>query len=293
MEFGRVEISKLQDIDFTLPVGSFLPGDNNFGGLRIYVGCAKWAHAKWIGRLYPAGTDEKLLLQEYARHFNSIEFGASFYDIPSIEKIAQWRAQVAGNPGFKFCPKFPQSISHVRRLKNADELTRRFYERIAGFGNHLGPLVLQLMDNFSPKSLADLKAYLAALPKEFPVFLEVRNKDWFTEPGARKELFGMLRDLQVGAVITDAAGRRDCVHMEVTTRETMIRFVGNDLHRTDYTRIDAWVKRIKEWKAQGLEAVWFFIHELDETNSPEMADYLISRLNVELGTQLQRPGLIK
>ena len=59
----------------------------------------------------------------------------------------------------------------------------------------------------------------------------------------------------MGAVITDTAGRRDCVHQRLTTPFAFIRFVGNNLHPTDYSRMDDWVERIQEWFDQGLERV--------------------------------------
>jgi uncharacterized protein YecE (DUF72 family) len=80
--------------------------------------------------------------------------------------------------------------------------------------------------------------------------------------------------------------------MELTTPHTMVRFVGNNLHPTDYTRADAWVKRIKNWKEKGLQTLWFFVHQPDENNSPEMCGYIIKELNRELYIDLQPPKLI-
>jgi hypothetical protein len=45
--------------------------------------------------------------------------------------------------------------------------------------------------------------------------------------------------------MSDTYGRRDCVHMELTTPEATIRFAGNNLAPSDYTRLDAWVERLK------------------------------------------------
>jgi len=159
------------------------------------------------------------------------------------------------------------------------------------FGDKLGPLFLQLGDNYTPKSFADMKVYLQSLPKDVPVFVEVRHKDWFTAP-YKDELFGMLKELNIGAVITDASGRRDCVHMELPTPHAFIRFVGNSLDKTDYQRVDEWVDRIKGWATQGLQSVWFFMHQHDERYSPELADYVSDELNKALGLHLRRPVFI-
>jgi uncharacterized protein YecE (DUF72 family) len=104
------------------------------------------------------------------------------------------------NPGFKFCPKFSQSISHIRRLKNAEDVTTSYYEGIMAFGDKLGPLFLQLSDNFTPKSLPELTAYLEQLPTDVPVFVELRHKDWFAVPENRDTVFSLFKRLNIGAV---------------------------------------------------------------------------------------------
>jgi uncharacterized protein YecE (DUF72 family) len=206
--------------------------------------------------------------------------------------INKWKEKADSNPAFKFCPKFSQSISHIRRLKNADDITTIYYEGIMAFGDKLGPLFLQLSDNYTPKSLPELKAYLESLPKDVPVFVELRHKEWFADATIRTQVFELFHQLNIGAVITDATGRRDVVHMELPTPHAFIRFVGNSLHRSDYARCDEWVERIKQWRNMGLQSAWFFMHQHDERYSPELADYVIEKLNKELGTQLQRPKFI-
>ena len=86
-----------------------------------------------------------------------------------------------------------------------------------------------------------------------------------------------------------AAGRRDCVHMHLSKPECFIRFVGNGLHPTDYTRCDEWIDRIAKWADMGLQSVWFFMHQHDERYSPELADYVVEKLNERLGLSLLRP----
>src|SRR5204863_2327081 len=90
----------------------------------------------------------------------------------------------------------------------------------------------------------------------------------------------------------DTASRRDCAHMYVTIPKTFIRYVGNSLHTTDFTRIDDWVNRIRDWLRSGLGELYFFIHMHDEAMSPELAVYLIDKLNDVCGLQLQRPKFI-
>ena len=124
------------------------------------------------------------------------------------------------------------------------------------------------------------------------MFLELRQPDWYTD-GYDKELYEFMSSKHRGLVITDAAGRRDCVHMHLTTPECFIRFVGNGLHPTDYTRIDAWVQRIKIWMKEGLEHCYFFMHQHDELHSPELIKYFIEQMNKHCHTKIPLPVIME
>ena len=297
MEFGRVSPEELRMVDFTLPPDTDLTmstlqsaSKNNL--FQVHIGCAKWGRKEWLGKIYPPKTKEANFLDEYVKHFDSIELNATFYQVYGPATISKWKEKAAVNPSFKFCPKFSQSITHIRRLKNADDITTTFYEGILAFGDKLGPIFLQVSDSFTPKSLPELTAYLERLPTDVPVFVELRHKDWFGVKENSDAVFTMLHRLGIGAVITDASGRRDCVHMNLPTPHAFIRFVGNSLDKTDYLRIDEWVERIKQWKAMGLQSLWFFMHQHDERYSPELCDYVVDELNKALGLQLHRPVFI-
>lgn len=298
MEFGRVTPEELINIDFTLPPDApltveTLTSAKNEQPMQIHVGCAKWGRKEWVGQIYPPKTKDANFLDEYVKHFDCIELNATFYNVYPPATIAKWKEKAESNANFKFCPKFSQSISHIKRLKNAEEVTTTFYEGITAFGEKLGPLFLQLSDNYTPKSFSELKAYLEHLPTDIPVYVEVRHKEWFANAEVRDALFNMLRDLNMGAVITDASGRRDCLHMTLPTPHAFIRYVGNGLTPGDYARVDAWVDRIKKWRDMGLQSCWFFMHQHDEQYSPVLADYTVKQLNEVLGLNLRRPQFIE
>ncbi|SDM58870.1 Uncharacterized conserved protein YecE, DUF72 family [Daejeonella rubra] len=299
MDFGRLAENEFPLVDFTLPADTSLTTQVLKEATKpirpdLYVGCAKWGRKEWVGMIYPPKTKEADFLAEYVKHFNSIELNAIFYGMPKKEQVNAWRKKAeASRTDFKFFPKFTQSISHIKRLNDAEELTSQYLESISEFGNTLGPAFLQLSDNFGPKNFETLKSYLEKLPSDFDVFVEVRHKDWYEDTTARKDLFDMMHSLKKGSVITDASGRRDCVHMELTTPDAFIRFVGNGLHPTDFSRIDAWVERLANWKDQGLNKIYFFLHQHDEKDTPILADYTIKKLNEKLGTDLKPPGLLE
>ncbi|HEX6847934.1 MAG TPA: DUF72 domain-containing protein, partial [Chitinophagaceae bacterium] len=282
MEFGRVQESELQNIDFDLP-GEPGPNKRILEGkkrhnAKVYVGCAKWGTLEWIGKIYPPKTRERNFLQHYVEHYNCIELNATHYKIIGASGISRWRDKAKGKD-FLFCPKMYQGITHRGTLRGKEFLTREFLRGVLAFEGHLGPILVQVGDTFSPNRKADLFKFMSSLPKDVQFFLEVRHPAWFSKESIREELFEFLRDNNIGAVITDTAGRRDCAHMHLTIPKTFIRYVGNSLHETDYTRCDAWVRRIKYWLDNGIQEVYFFMHMHNEATSPELTVYLVDQLN--------------
>jgi uncharacterized protein YecE (DUF72 family) len=296
MEFGRVPESELDHIDFSLPpepAGNkkILKGKPVMNP-KVYVGCAKWGRQEWVGKIYPLKTKEKDFLQHYVEHYNSIELNATHYKIYGETGISKW-ADKAKDKDFKFCPKMYQGVTHRGSLKGKDFISTEFFRGIVAFGKHLGPVFVQVSDSFSPNRKKELFDYLASLPKDLTFFLEVRHPNWFARPDIREELFDTLTALNMGAVITDTAGRRDCAHMHLTIPKAFIRYVGNSLHTSDYTRCSNWVERIKYWLDRGLEELYFFMHMHDEATSPELTVYLVDIMNAEMGLNLIKPRLIE
>lgn len=293
MEFGKISTEELEQIDFTLPKD---PPSNKkvlaqgSGNTKFYIGCAKWGRKDWIGKLYPKGTKEKDFLAAYATQFNSIEFNGFFYNVHSRTQVEKWVSMVPDD--FLFCPKFTQSITHLRRLRNAQAETDAFLNVVDAFGKHLGPIFLMPHPQMSPNQRDVIEEFMSSLPKDVDLFLELRHEAWYTDKGGyNNELNDYMVANGRGLIITDAAGRRDCVHMHLSTPECFIRFVGNGLHPTDYTRVDDWVKRIKKWMEQGLEKCYFFMHQHDELHSPELIAYFIKQLNKHAGTKIPLPKL--
>jgi uncharacterized protein YecE (DUF72 family) len=295
MEFGRVEENELFNVDFSLPEE---PGSNKkilkgkpAKHVKVYVGCAKWGRPEWVGKIYPQKTREKNFLQHYVEHFNCIELNSTHYKIIGAKGISKWKEKAKGRD-FKFCPKMYQGITHKGSLKGKEFLTGEFLRGVRAFEEHLGPIFVQVSETFSPNRREELFKFMLSLPKELQFFLEVRHPAWFSKELIREEFFEFLSENNIGAVITDAAGRRDCAHMRLTLPKTFIRYVGNGLHSTDYTRSDVWVQRIKYWLDQGLEELYLFMHMHDEAMSPELTDYLVEKLNDQCGLNLARPKFL-
>jgi uncharacterized protein YecE (DUF72 family) len=296
MDFGKVLPKELESVDFSLPIepaaNKLVLIGKKFKSPKIYIGCAKWGRREWIGKIYPKGTKDVNFLEHYVKHYNSIELNATHYQVYGPEAISKWAAKANGID-FKFCPKVPQIISHYSGFNNTDAITDSFLEGVLAFKEHLGPIFLQVSERYSPNQRDKLFNYLQSLPINLQFFLEVRHPDWFADKILHKELFDTLRSLNIGAVITDTAGRRDCAHMELTIPKAFIRYVGNSLHPTDYTRTDVWIERLKYWIDNGLQELYYFMHMHNEATSPELTVYLVDKLNTTLGLKLKKPQFVQ
>jgi uncharacterized protein YecE (DUF72 family) len=295
MEFGKTSSEVLSAGKFPLPPDDphTLPVLERAGqteSCHVYTGCAKWGRKEWVGKIYPRGTKESDFLRVYAQHFNSIELNATFYKTPSFRQAEEWKSKV--RPGFVFSPKIPNSISHIHRLKNTTERMERFLQGIAGFRENLGPLFLMLHPEMGPESLPAVEAFIPTIPKEMKLFVELRHPDWYKNTDAFHNVFHLLERHGAGAVITDACGRRDCLHMRLTIPEAFIRFAGNDLHPTDYSRVDDWIQRIRVWKRCGLKRVYFFMHQNEEVHSPVLAQYAVRQFNKHCDAGLPEPMFV-
>jgi uncharacterized protein YecE (DUF72 family) len=293
MDFGKLkDISK---VDFSLPPDnpltiqtlSLSPRTNT---PNIYFGLPVWTNKEWIGKIYPSNVKEKDILSHYCQQFNTIELNVTHYQIPTQETIQRWKD--AANEGFKFCPKFPQIISHDRQLVGCEALTIEFCDAVLGLDEHLGMTFLQLSPNFNPRQIKFLEKYLQSLPKDFPISVEFRHQDWFRDKNIWANTCSMLAEMKVGTVITDVSGRRDVSHNTLTTPNLTLRFVGNGRHQTDYSRIDAWCSRLITWLEMGLENAYIFVHCDENTFAPELTKYWIQKLNALGNLQIKEPRII-
>lgn len=288
MQFGKV--SNPEEIDFTLPKDNtgtkkLLNNCKDEAPFEVYVGCAKWNKADLKG-FYPRDTKDELAY--YSTQFNSIELNATFYNMPKVQQVITWREK--SQDGFKFFPKLTNSITHYKRLLNVQDTLEVYCDAISHFEDKLGMAFMQLHDNFSPKEFDKLKQVLTHFPVGIPLAVEVRNEAWFADKKIWDAYTSLLEELKITNIIVDTAGRRDMLHMHLTTPAAFIRYVGAN-HSSDSIRLDDWVKRIKKWRKEGLQRLYFFIHQNVEAESPLLAAHFIKELNAALKLSLNIPAL--
>lgn len=286
MQFGKV--SNPGKVDFTLPkdapeTAALLKSFKNDKPFEVYVGCAKWNRSDLKG-FYPRGTKDEL--SYYSRQFNCIELNATFYKMPDVNQVETWRNKTP--EGFKFFPKVTDLITHYRRLINVQEPVENFCNAISNFEEKLGMAFLQLHDNFAPKDFERLKAVLEDFPKGIPLAVEVRNEAWFNDKKTSKAFGNLLEKLRMTNIIVDTAGRRDMLHMRLTTPAAFIRYVGAN-HPSDITRLDDWILHITKWRKAGLQKLYFFVHQNIEKESPLLAAHFIKEMNRVFKLDLKVP----
>ena len=287
MKFGSVETT--DDLKLTLPADhpdtlSVLNKSRN-GSPDVFVGCAKW-NKKDLKGFYPRGIKDEL--EYYSRQFNSIELNATHYRIFGPDQTAEWRDKTPDN--FKFFPKVVNSISHYKRLKGVESVMEEYCIGIRGFEEKLGMAFLQLRDDFSPKDFDRVEHFMEIWPDDIPLAIEFRHTDWFNDDTVSARVYELFEKKGIANIITDTAGRRDLLHMRLTTPVAFIRYVGaND--ESDITRLDEWVGRLNVWKEQGLQKLYFFVHQNVEKESPLLSAHFIKALNREWDMNLKVPAL--
>lgn len=285
MKFGSVE--SIKGIDFSLPKDhpdtKIVLGGKEAKKLDISVGCAKWNKTD-LKNFYPKGTKDELAY--YSTQFNSIELNATFYQSFGKEQFVKWKEKTP--KGFKFFPKIPQTISHLKRLNEVKNLTDEFCLSASGLEEKLGMIFLQMHDNFKPKDFDRLEKFVREFPKGFPLAIELRNAEWFNVKSDFEKVSTLFKKYKVTNIIVDTAGRRDIIHMRLTTSTAFVRYVG-DNHGCDYSRLDPWIERIAKWKKEGLKELYFFLHQNHELESPLLSAYFIEKLNKKLGVKLHIP----
>jgi uncharacterized protein YecE (DUF72 family) len=287
MQFGKVDDPG--SVDFTLPpdhpdTQKLLAQQKNKKPFQAYVGCAKWNKTD-LKNFYPKGTKDELAY--YSTQFNSIELNATFYNAPSRDQVIAWKQKTPD--GFKFFPKLSNTISHFKRLNEVKSVTDEFCNAVAAFEEKLGMVFLQLHDNFKPKDFVRVEKFISEFPAGIPLGIEVRNAEWITNKADAQRLYTLLEENKKTNIIVDTAGRRDMLHMRLTSPTAFIRYVGAN-HESDYARLDDWLVRIKAWQRLGLQELYFFVHQNIEKESPLLSAYFIEKLNKQLGLDLFVPG---
>jgi uncharacterized protein YecE (DUF72 family) len=200
------------------------------------------------------------MLRYYGERFGTVEINNTFYRMPTATALEAWSSDVPA--GFRFVLKAPQKITHVQRLKNADELASQFLDAAAALKDRLGPLLFQLPPNLK-KDAGRLRDFLALLPADRRTAFEFRHPSWFDD-----EVFGLLRERQAALCIAEADDDLE-VPFVATAGWGYLR-----LRRADYSdaELAEWLGRVR---SNGWDDVFVFFKHEDEGKGPRMATRLL------------------
>jgi uncharacterized protein YecE (DUF72 family) len=154
---------------------------------KVYAGASGWAYSSWKPDFYPVKLASAKFLSYYATRLNSVEVNYTFRSFPTDRLLRGWMD--ATPAGFKFAIKAHQSITHVKRLRGADELMKRFVSSLQPLrkGGKLGPVLFQLPP-FLKCDVPLLTEFLAGLPRHLRAAFEFRDVSWFAD-----EVYAALR----------------------------------------------------------------------------------------------------
>jgi uncharacterized protein YecE (DUF72 family) len=270
----------------------------------FYLGCQGWAHPTWPGHFFTRKVRREEQMAQYAGVFNAVEGNTTFYALQPPATIRKWCDEAPAH--LKFCFKFHQDISHKLRLAGAEAATREFFDRLAPFGERLGPFFLQLEDTFGPKELPVLAAYLKALPRDYRYIVEVRHAAFFDGGvheravdellgacGAERANFdttGVFAAQGADAHLREAKRKKPSVPFRATAlgQSPFVRFVGDPVVENNQAALEAWARRFAGWIAEGRRP-WFFAHHADDTYSPDIARIFHRKLH-ELSPAVLAPA---
>ncbi|MBI3467154.1 MAG: DUF72 domain-containing protein [Planctomycetes bacterium] len=215
--------------------------------MRFFVGTSGYSYKEWKGSFYPEKLPQKDMLSYYAQRFSTVEINNTFYRMPKASMLESWAAQVPEE--FRFVIKAPQRITHIKRLKDAEQDTDYLLGAISVLKGRLGPVLFQLPPNLK-KDMPRLVAFLDLIPEGTQAAWEFRHESWLDE-----EVFDCLRAKSAALCIADV-DEAPTPELVSTARWGYVR-----LRSESYTddQLVEWIGKLRSqpWG----EAYVFFKHE--------------------------------
>jgi uncharacterized protein YecE (DUF72 family) len=227
---------------------------------RILIGTSGWHYKHWLeGVFYPPGTKGATMFDYYARHFNTVEINNSFYRLPTAKTFDNWRE--SSPPNFVYAVKASRFITHMKKLKDPQTSSEKFFLVAERLEKKLGPILFQLPPRWK-LNIERLTEFLEWLPPQHKYAFEFREESWFVP-----EVYRLLRKHKAAFCIHDFADMK--VPNEITAGFSYIRFHGptSAKYWGSYSdeELQKWADRIESWRGQ-LKAVYVYFN-----NDPEGA----------------------
>ena len=221
---------------------------------KIWIGTSGWHYKHWLDDVfYPAGTPPSRMFDFYAQHFDTVEINNSFYHLPSAKTFDNWRE--SSPPKFLFAVKGSRFITHMKKLKDPQLSSEKFFLVADRLGRKLGPILFQLPPRWKV-NVDRLAEFLESLPPRHKYVIEIRDESWLVP-----EVYALLRRHKTAFCIHDFADMK--IPHEITANFTYIRFHGptSAKYFGSYSseQLREWAKRIEDW-SQSLSAIYVYFN---------------------------------
>ena len=273
---------------------------------KYHIGLTQWGFKDWKGNFFSKDARPDEFLDQYASVFNSVEGNTTFYQIPTPETIKNWGSQVPSE--FKFCFKFPKSITHYKRLKHVTDEVLYFLDRFTPIRKNLGPFHIQLSSQFSYTEIEKLENLLDILPGHLSFAVEVRHLDFYDKGKKERHFEDLLRSYGINRVVFDTRRLHALKNNDPTVNEAQkkkprtpirftstgsnpfVRFVGANDVLNNEAYLKEWAIITADWIKDGKHP-YIFIHSPDVLSSPVLARYFHSELSklIELNPMPEWP----
>lgn len=218
---------------------------------KINIGTSGWHYVHWIGPFYPEELSKKDMLKYYVQFFSTAEINNSFYKLPAQNTFQNWAETVPEE--FTFSVKANRYITHMKKLKNADDALNNFFDGIKPLKSKLGVILFQLPPHWKC-NIERLKSFLELLPSGKQYTFEFRNSSWWNDT-----VYDLLKANNAAFCIFDLAGVFSPIIS--TTDFIYIRLHGpNDAYQGLYSEeaLQEWAERIEGWINKGKEVFCYF-----------------------------------
>ncbi len=230
---------------------------------EIWIGTSGWHYKHWVGNFYPARLPASRMLAHYIATFDTVELNNSFYKLPAENSLSDWRNSTP--PNFCFAVKGSRFLTHMKKLKNAEEGLNRFLDAVEVLEPKLGPILFQLPPNWEVD--ADrLAGFLAIFPRGRRCAFEFRNPTWDTE-----QIYDLLAKHNAGYCIFDLAGYGS--PCKVTADFAYVRLHGpGGKYQGSYSdaQLGKWARQISAW-SKTLDAIYVYFDNDDSGYAPQDA----------------------
>jgi uncharacterized protein YecE (DUF72 family) len=230
---------------------------------QLFIGTSGWAYPSWKPAFYPEKLAQTKFLTYYASQLNTVEVNLTFRQLLKDTTAAKWIAQTP--PDFRFTIKAHQVITHIKRLKNAEEFLARFISTIEPLSQagKIGCVLFQLPPNMKadPKLLQE---FLTTIPRGLRAAFEFRHESWFAD-----DIFSCLKQHNRALCVAETEERTT---PDVVTAD----FCYYRYRKPEYTPEErqTMLRRMQEHLSNGRDTYAYFKHE----ETPQGAIYAVDVL---------------